>query len=170
MKLLSFIDKLIEKLSTYFLVVAIFSMLTLSVLNIVFRWFGVTFHWIEPLVRHLVFLATFLGGALATGRGTHICIDILGKYLENSRSVKLQIYIKRFVSLVSCLSVLWILKASYDFSVMEFEYGKEIFLGVHSGHAVSIIPFGFSLISYRFFFQFISTYFPSKKQVLKEVV
>ena len=36
----------------------------LSVTNIFLRWFDMTIYWVEPLVRHLVFLSAFLGGYL----------------------------------------------------------------------------------------------------------
>ena len=58
-------------------------MLFFSVLTILLRWFGQSLEFVEPFVRHLVFLSTFLGGVLATGRGTHIGIDIIGKLLES---------------------------------------------------------------------------------------
>ena len=58
-------------------------MMILSITGIVLRWFNIAFLWIDPLVRHLVFICTFLGGAIATGRGTHIGIDIIGRLLES---------------------------------------------------------------------------------------
>ena len=74
--LLKSTDKFIEKISISLLVVCVLSMLLLSVLNIFLRWFNTTLFWVEPLVRHLVFLSAFLGGVLATGNRSHIGIDI----------------------------------------------------------------------------------------------
>lgn len=158
MKLFKLLDQLIEKISTWTLLVSVLAMLTLSVLAIVLRWFNLTLHWIEPFVRHLVFLSTFLGGVLATGRGTHIGIDILGKYLESINSDSLYTWIRRVISLSSFLTLSWLIYASYNFLVIELKYGKPVFWGIESGYLVAIIPLGFGLIAYRFFYLFISSF------------
>ena len=158
MKLLKFIDQFIDKISTWTLLVSVLLMLTLSVLAIVLRWFNLTLHWIEPFVRHLVFLSTFLGGVLATGRGTHIGIDILGKYLESINSELLYIWVRRITSLASFLTLGWLVYASYNFLLVELKYGKPVFWGIESGYLVAIIPVGFGLIAYRFFYLFVSSF------------
>ncbi|OUR98498.1 hypothetical protein A9Q84_03550 [Halobacteriovorax marinus] len=156
MKALRLIDLFIEKLATWFLVIGVLTMLLFSVLAIVLRWFDMTFHWIEPFVRHLVFLSTFLGGVLATGRGTHIGIDIIGKYLESIKKDHALIWIKRIVALTSFCTLVWMIYASYGFLLIELKYGKPVFWGIQSGYLVGIIPLGFSLIAYRFFYQFLN--------------
>ncbi|WP_127718159.1 TRAP transporter small permease [Halobacteriovorax sp. HLS] len=158
MKVLGTLDQFLEKFARYGLVFSVLTMLILSVLTIVLRWFDTTIHWVEPFVRHLVFLSTFLGGVLATGRGEHIGIDIVSKWLEARHLDKAQAIIKRIISLASCLTLLWMIKASYDFFLVELKYGKEVFWGIKSGYLVAIIPFGFSLIAYRFFYSFISSF------------
>ena len=72
------LDEWIDNFSSWLLVISVVLMLFLSVLNIFLRWGNTTIFWIEPLVRHLVFLSAFLGGILATGRKNHIGIDIIG--------------------------------------------------------------------------------------------
>ena len=71
-KILKHIDDFIESISKSGLVICIALMLGLTLVNIVLRWFGHTWLWVEPLVRHLVFVCAFLGGALATGSKNHI--------------------------------------------------------------------------------------------------
>ncbi len=158
MKLFKFLDQAIEKVSTWTLLVSVLLMLSLSVLAIVLRWFNLTLHWIEPFVRHLVFLSTFLGGVLATGRGTHIGIDILGKYLESIHNDLLYNWIKRVGSLASFLTLSWLIYASYNFLIVELKYGKPVFWGIESGYLVAIIPVGFGLIAFRFFYIFINSF------------
>jgi len=152
------LDQLIEKTSSALLVAAVISMLGLSVFSIVLRWFQTSMLWIDPLVRHLVFLTAFLGGVLATGRGTHIGIDILGRYLESAHRQHLLVVVKRLISLASFGTLLWLVKASIDFVLMELKYGKVSFLGLHSGWLVAIIPFGFALMSLRFLNIFIQSF------------
>ena len=157
MKIFFLIDKFIDSLSKSILLVNLFFMLTLTLLGIILRWFNQTFLWIEPLVRHLVFFTAFLGGVLATGKRGHIGIDLLSKYLEN-KWPKLLIWQSRVVNISCSLSLLWLTFASYSFFKVEVIYGKEAFLGIHSSVLVFIIPFGLSLCSYRFFYQFLSSF------------
>ncbi len=152
MKIFSTLDFLIEKSISAILVVFIVSILFLSCSSIVLRWFQYSQLWIDPLVRHLVFFSTFLGGVLATGKGTHIGIDLIGTYLEHHKlSVAAQI-IKIIVCTVSVATLVWLVVASINFSQIELQYGKAVFWGIESGYLVSFIPIGFGLIGYRFFY------------------
>ena len=76
------IDSWIEKAAKFLLVIFVMSMLVMSSFNIAARWFQINLSWVDPFVRHLVFLCAFLGGVIATGRGTHIGIDVIGKFFE----------------------------------------------------------------------------------------
>jgi TRAP-type C4-dicarboxylate transport system permease small subunit len=152
------IDLGIEKLASWLLVLCVSLMLGMSVLNIILRWFNATSLWFEPFIRHTVFLAAFLGGVLATGRRTHIGIDIIGKYFEAQKKWVPYLWVTRLVSLASFLTLVWLCKASIDFVFVEAKYGKEAFLGIHTKFLVAIIPFGLSLIAYRFFYIFINSF------------
>lgn len=159
------IDFGLEKSSQFLLVLSVAVMLLLAVATIVLRWFNLSYPWLDPAVRHLVFITTFLGGVMATGRGTHIGIDILSKFFENQKRWGSLLWMKRFISLTSFLTLLWLIKASKDFALIEFEYGKEAFLGIHSGVLVSIIPVGFALIAYRFFTIFLVSISETQEQI-----
>jgi TRAP-type C4-dicarboxylate transport system permease small subunit len=143
------IDTAIDKGIFYLLAVCLVGMLLLSVSSIIFRWFNTAFLWLEPLIRHLVFFSAFLGGALATGKGNHIRIDLAAKLLE-TRSPTLQQWLNRVIDLVCLLASALLAKAGYDFALVELEFGKEAFLGIHSGVLVYIIPIGMALIGLRF--------------------
>ena len=157
-KLLKLIDQGIEKASSYVLVISIFLMLSFSVLIILLRWIDISIPWFETFVRHLVLLATFLGGVLATGRGTHIGIDILSKYLESQNLLKYNVWVNRIVNLACVFTLTWLTKACWEFMKVELEYPQEGFLGINTGFLVGIIPVGFALISYRFFYKFIASF------------
>jgi len=156
--LLRKVDYCVELITSKLLVFTVISMLLLSVSSIVLRWMGISFLWLDPLVRHLVFICTFLGGVIATGRGTHIGIDIIGKQLEVRHLEHYQILINRVIYLASASILVWMIKAAIDFTKIEFEYGKEEFLGIHGGYLVSIIPIGFSVIALRYVFLFIFSF------------
>ena len=152
-------DKFIEKMSISLLVVCVLSMLLLSVLNIFLRWFNTTLFWVEPLVRHLVFLSAFLGGVLATGNRSHIGIDILHRWLEGKKDSNIAKLILRVTSLISIGTLVWLVIAAVEFVKTELEFGRDVFWGIHSGFLVGIIPFGFSLILIRFFIIFYLSFF-----------
>lgn len=157
MKIFRGLDLAIEKFSHWGLVISVALMLILTVLSIVLRWFNTTFMWIDPLVRHLVFLAAFLGGALATGRDEHIGIDVIPKILENKKMFALQRNFNRAIYLFSTFACIWLLISGYDFFKVEIQYGKHTFLGLHSAVLVGIIPVGFSMMAYRFFYKFLAS-------------
>ena len=157
--LLKSTDKFIEKISISLLVVCVLSMLLLSVLNIFLRWFNTTLFWVEPLVRHLVFLSAFLGGVLATGNRSHIGIDILHRWLEGKKDSNIANLILRVTSLISIGTLVWLVMAAIEFVKTEFEFGRDVFWGIHSGFLVGIIPFGFLLILIRFFIIFYLSFF-----------
>ena len=152
------LDSIVEKSSSYLLVIAVLSMLGLSISTIVLRWFSVSFLWVEPLTRHLVFLSAFLGGVIATGRKNHIGIDVIGKYFEAKKNHQALGVIEKIISLSCFIALVWLIMACYQFTIVEAEYGKVAFLGIHSKYLVAIAPFGFSLIAYRFLYLFLSSF------------
>lgn len=143
------LDKKLEVFCKWAIVICIFTMLGLSILNIVLRWFELSILWIEPFVRHLVFLSTFLGGVLATGANQHIKIDLLSRLMEKFKRPRLQKVVDGLVLLVTLVACLLIVKSSYDLTLIEFEFGKAHFLNIHSGYLVGIIPVGMSLVCLR---------------------
>jgi TRAP-type C4-dicarboxylate transport system permease small subunit len=159
LNLLRKIDQLIERISYYGLIFAIALMLSLSIMTIVFRWFGITFMWIDPLVRHFVFFSAFLGGALAISKNSHIKIDIAGKLIEHLKNKTLDKALQILLATIGVGAVSWMAHASYKFALVELEFGKEAFLGISSGQLVLLIPIGFVLMAYRYFFIMFSTLF-----------
>jgi TRAP-type C4-dicarboxylate transport system permease small subunit len=154
-KLIAVFDEGLEKLSRYGIIACLFGILVFAVFSIVLRWLGQSLMWIEPLVRHLVFLSAFFGGSLATSKNVHIRIDLLTKLIENSNSKFLKWLHHNLISLFSFLTCLVLMKAAWDFYLVEREYGAVGFLEIHSSTWVGIIPFGVGLISLRFFNQLI---------------
>lgn len=157
-KALGAIDEAIGKLSTVGLLVSLILMISLTVLNILLRWFDTTLLWIEPLVRQLVFLCAFLGGAVATGSRNHIAIDLAGRLMETFSLQGLRAWLDRLISLFCLGGLVWLIYAGYLLVLIEQEYGQEKFLGIHSSVLAGIIPAGLALIAYRFFYIFIASF------------
>ena len=162
MKLLALLDKAIDCSSRHLLVLSVFSLLFFSLAGIVLRWWNMPLPWIDPLTRHLVFLSAFLGGCVAVGSGRHITIDILERHLESAgkhRQIKI---LGCFLPLATSLILLWPAFSSLAFIRMELTYGKEVFWGIHSGFLAALIPLGFSLMAYRFFFLSLHSFFANR--------
>lgn len=163
-KFLKKFDQAIDDGSSFLLVVSVVLMLFLSVLNIFLRWGNTTIHWVEPFVRHLVFLSAFLGGVLATGRKNHIGIDIIGRWLEIKKLDKMRLYVERLIYIISIATLYFLIYASVDFFQTERKYGQDVFLGVHSSSLVAIIPLGFGLILLRIFLILVLSFDQTKGQ------
>lgn len=163
MKLLFKLDEYVEKICAFFLVASILLLLLFSCLTIILRWVHINLMWIDPLVRHLVFLATFMGGAVATGRGTHIAIDLVSKVFEVKEWHQAQVWVNRLIYLVCSISLIWLFISGYEFTVVEKEFSKPEFLGIPSYYLVAIIPIGFALIAFRFSILFLKSF--TKKDV-----
>jgi TRAP-type C4-dicarboxylate transport system permease small subunit len=159
------LDLFVEKFSSILLVVCILSILFCSSGTIVLRWFHINLSWIDPFVRHLVLLSTFLGGVVATGRGNHIGIDLISKFLEIKGHDYTKIIVNRIILLTSALVLVWMIKAGIDFTKVEMEFSKVEFWGISSGYLVAMIPAGLGLIAVRFFTLFILSF--DKNSILK---
>lgn len=149
----SFIKKIdtgIDKLAAWLLVFAVMSMLLLSSLSIVARWFQYNITWIDPFVRHLVFVSAFLGGVGATGKGAHIGIDIVGKIVESKGYSHLKETINKVVLFSSICVLSWLIKAGITFTQIEMEYSKTEFWGIESGYLVMLLPVGLIFLLLRF--------------------
>ena len=155
MKLFVALEGFLDRFSRYGLVASLFAILVLSVFAIFLRWFGSSLMWVEPLIRHLVFLSAFLGGSVATSKNVHIKIDLFTKLIELSRSRVLLWAHKNIVSLFCFIVCLALAKSGRDFYLVEKEFGAIGFLHIHSATLVGIIPFGMGLIALRFFNQLV---------------
>ncbi|MBT4790987.1 MAG: TRAP transporter small permease [Halobacteriovoraceae bacterium] len=146
-------DHYLELISKWGVVICVFFMLNLTIANIVMRWFQLSAYWIEPMVRHLVFTAAFLGASLATSNKQHIKIDILARFLANSQNKQLEVWVERLVTIITIVATIILTIAAIDLVKVESEFGKAVFWGIHSSVLIGIIPFGVGLISLRLIFR-----------------
>ncbi len=150
-KYLQLFDDFLEKLSRWGLILSLFLILGLAVFSIVMRWLSMSLLWIEPLIRHIVFLSAFLGGSLATKKGAHIKVDLLTHMIGRSSSEVLHWLHRNLIGLFCCLTCFFLTLSSWDFYQVEKEFGSTAFLNIHSSYLVLIIPLGMGLIFFRFF-------------------
>ncbi len=163
-KVIQVFDDMLERFSRWGLILCLFVILSLAVLGICLRWIGLSPLWLEPLVRHLVFLSAFLGGSLATSKGVHIKVDLLTKLVESSSSKFLQWFHRNIILMFCFITTLVLMKTSFDFFLVEKEFGAPAFLKIHSAYLVGIIPFGMGLICLRFFNQLLKGLMTGEKR------
>ena len=129
MRALIYVDRCIGTACKLALVCCIFLIISLALLGIILRWWGTGWPWIDPLVQHLVFLSAFLGGAVATEKGSHIAIDIGARSLEAKQKWGLYRLHKRFILLICFLGLIWLIVVSCQLTSLEWKYGRANFLG-----------------------------------------
>jgi TRAP-type C4-dicarboxylate transport system permease small subunit len=144
-KFIARFDDVLEKISRWGIITCLYVILGFAVLSIVLRWLGMSPSWLEPMIRHVVFLSAFLGGSLATSKNVHIKVDLLTKVVEASSSKVLHWLHRNLVALFCFVVTFALMKTSYDFFLVEKEFGSHGFLGIHSSWLVFIIPFGMGL-------------------------
>lgn len=166
LKIVKKIDKGVEQVTTWLLVASVLSMLFFSSFSIVARWFHYNVTWIDPFVRHVVFLSAFLGGVIATGQGTHIGIDIIGKFVESKGWHSVKNLITKCIFITSMLVLVWLFKASVDFTRVEMEFSKIEFWGIPSGYLVMLIPVGLTFLFIRFFLVFLLSFDEEKEKAV----
>lgn len=162
------IERAYGTLISFLLVSCTFSVLFLSVLVIVLRWFQTTLMWYDPFVRHLVFILAFLGGVKATEQGTHISIDILGRSLANHASKVVARAHAIFIGLCAVIILSWLTYAGIKFVEVELAYGRPVFFGIHSSILIGIIPVGFAMIALQFLLEILLYATGAKEQPDKE--
>jgi TRAP-type C4-dicarboxylate transport system permease small subunit len=104
---------------------------------------------------------------VATGRGNHIGIDLISKFLEIKGYDHAKVIVNRVILLSSAVVLVWLVKSGLDFTKVEMEFSKVEFWGIGSGYLVAMIPAGLGLIAIRFFTLFILSF--DKDAVLKKV-
>ncbi len=103
--------------------------------------------WADPLLRLLVLWVGMLGAMLATHYYKHIRIDLITRYIP-AQHHRMSNFTTGMVSSVVCALLAW---HSARFVYFEWLDGTEAFIGVPAWIAESILPFGFTIMTIRFF-------------------
>lgn len=147
MTLLRFLDKTLVKIETVFLVLFLTVMILLSFSQVVLRnFFDTGLLWADPLVRHLLIWAGFLGAAIATHEEKHISIDALSKFFSPRWKAISQIV----TSLFAVIVCYYLADAALVFLLDEKAAESEVFLSLPTWVALIILPAGYALIAVHF--------------------
>lgn len=158
MSILHKLNELLDKVNRGAIILITITIISTSFLNIVLRWFNTSLMFVDPLVRHLVFLLAFLGALEATERSQNISIDVLKRYLETKEKKKLISIIDKVILMLSILGCLWLAQSSYEFVKIEMQYPRELFWGISTGTASAIMPLGFSLLALKSFLRLLLSF------------
>ena len=107
-------------------------------------WFN--FDWLDTVLRHLILWVAFFGAAAATRRRKHIAIDALARKLPSTSKRKVEV-LTGLVSLVVCLLLV---RASWAFTMSEYDAGGHLFGSVPAWVGPIIVPVGFLLIAFHY--------------------
>ena len=147
MRLLRLLDNALVKIETVFLVLFLTVMILLSFSQVVLRnFFDTGFLWADPLVRHLLIWAGFLGAAIATHEDKHISIDALSKFFSPKWKAIAQVV----TSLFAVIVCYYLAEAALVFLLDEKGAESEVFLSLPTWIVLIILPAGYALIAVHF--------------------
>lgn len=136
------------------MIISLASLVLLAFVQILLRnFFDTGVMWGDSFLRILVLWVTMFGSMIATREQSHIKIDLLAKYLNETWQPLLQIITGFFASIV-CGFATWY---SLDLVVLEYQDETLAFSEVPVWLCQSILPFGFLVMTTRFFVQAIKT-------------
>ncbi len=147
MRLLRRIDDILAKFESFLLILSLSIMVLVSFLQIILRnFFSTGIIWGDVFLRHLVLWVAFLGASLATREERHINIDVLSQILSPAAKRWVKMTTNLFAATVS----VFLTRAALVFILDEKQAGSTTFLNLPLWTVVSIIGFGFAVISFRF--------------------
>jgi TRAP-type C4-dicarboxylate transport system permease small subunit len=163
MKILQLIDKVVEVIERYLIIIFLTLMVVLTFFNILLRSLYTHGHiqwanavlgkvdWSEPFTRLLVLWVTFLGASLLTKENRHIKIDIMRSLIPKHWLAWRDLLIS-----LSCLIIcVLMVKASIAYTLMEIDFGSNLLLGIPAWICQLILPLGFAVMAFRFFLEII---------------
>ncbi len=155
MKIINFINNILAKIETVFLIIILLTMILLAFLQVILRnFFSTSIFWGDTFSRHLVLWVGFLGASLATYEGRHITIDILSRLL--SPIIKKMATI--LINIFSATVCFFLMKAAINFvssERREFDRLKEmgvtnLIAGIPEWMYSLIIAIAFGIMMLRF--------------------
>ncbi|MEE4301477.1 MAG: TRAP transporter small permease [Pseudomonadales bacterium] len=139
--------RLLDRFEEGLLALLLLAMIGLAVTQILLRnLFETGIPWGDDAVRTLVLWVAMVGSMVAAGRGQHIRIDALVRYLPYALRGPLGRLVDLLTALI-CAALAWF---GWEFAALEYMDGLIAFAAVPSWIAVGIIPVAFALIGLRY--------------------
>lgn len=130
-KALNTLYKIVELLMIIMLVLMVFSIF----LNIIFRYFGSAFSWVDEVSRLTFVWMSFLAVTVAFKKGLHPSFDIILEKLDNKKAKVLL----TIINLSILVFLLILLKGSIDYNTQIY-FQRTAILGISVSWKYSAIP------------------------------
>ena len=130
------------------LVVLFAALMLLAVVQIVMRiFFSSGFVWTDELVKLIVLWITLVASIAASRSDRHLRIDIVSNFVPERYARAPRMIVDGFAAFI-CAVLAW---QSYRYLELSIEFEDTVLIDVPAWVAYSILPFAFSVMSYRFF-------------------
>ncbi|HJP17834.1 MAG TPA: TRAP transporter small permease [Nitrospinota bacterium] len=146
-------DSCLARIEEFLLILILSFMVFFSFLQVIFRnIFSEGIPGADIFLRHLVLWIAFIGAALTTRYEKHISIDILSRFFNN----KLNAFRKILINVISGSICCYLTRASWVFMIDEKMSGSELFSGIPTWYFLIVLPFAFTIITFRFYLKTVS--------------
>lgn len=147
MKPILLIDKWLEKISGWMLVLILGVMIVMAFGQVILRnFFDSGIEWGDIFLRHLVLWVGFFGAVIATGEGRHLRIEFVSKFVPQKVRKIFFVITSSFASVI-CY---FLMQAAISFVQLEMEAKSILLLDLQSWYFIIIIPVGYAMLSFRF--------------------
>ncbi len=148
MKPILLIDKTIEKISGWMLVLLLGIMILMAFGQVILRnFFDSSIEWGDIFLRHMVLWVGYFGAVIATGEGRHLRIEFVSKLVSDRPRKIFFIITSIFAGIVCYLLML----AAVSFVQLEMESESTLILDLPGWYFIAIIPAGYAMVAFRFF-------------------
>ncbi len=147
MKILLIVDKTLEKITSWLLILFLGIMIVMAFGQVVLRnFFGTSIEWGDIFLRHLVLWVGYFGAVIATGERRHLKIEFLTKIVP-PKVRKIFFISTNFFASIVCY---FLMQAAISFLLLEKESASLLILELPTWYFITIIPIGYGIISFRF--------------------
>jgi len=147
MRPLLVIDRWLERISGWLLVLLLGVMIVMAFGQVVLRnFFDTSIEWGDIFLRHLVLWVGYFGAVIATGERRHLKIEFLTKIVPPKVRKVFFILTNLFAAAVSLL----LMRAALSFVQLERESESLLILDLPTWWFITVIPFGYAVIAFRF--------------------
>lgn len=156
MHILEQINRFLEKIESYLIVLILSLMILLSFGQMVLRnLFDMGIVWGDTLLRQWVLWLGFLGASIAVKHNKHICIDVFSNLSSPFWKRTIRAF-SRFSAGIISFFLTW---AAWSFMQFEKESQSTLFLDIPVWIFQIILPYSFLLIAIRFIISGFETVF-----------
>jgi TRAP-type C4-dicarboxylate transport system permease small subunit len=161
--LLKRLDSIGRRIEDIFLAALLSMMILLAGWQIIQRNFiGGGMIWGDELLRLMVLWLGLLGAMAASRDDRHVAIDLLLRFLPQKLKSPVLVLLHLFTAVVCGMLAFY----SFKFVQMEHEYQTQVLTGLPAWWFETILPIGFSMMSYRYLGHLRRTIYPLPEEVV----